>query len=146
MKFGKKKPKAEVIPEGKLDVAAFKGKEVRRVLHDNEWYFSIVDVLEAITDSASPKQDWAELRSNMVEDGDFDDILDSIETLKMPDADGKDVDTDAANVETLFRIIQSLPLKKAEIVKLRHFFSLPSRKEKKGSFYCHSDSPWDWFQ
>ena len=117
MIFRNKKSRSESIPEGQTDIAAFKGKEVRRVLHDNEWYFSVVDVMEAVTDSSNPRRYWSDLKAKLVEQEGFDELYDNIVQLKMPSADGKERLTDAANVETMFRIIQSIPSKKAEVFK-----------------------------
>ena len=107
---------APTLSEGQLAIAEFKGKEVRRVLHDDEWYFSVVDVIEAITESASPSRYWSELRSKLRDEG-VDHLFANIEKLKMPGADGKNYATDAADTETIFRILQSVPSKRAEPFK-----------------------------
>ena len=60
--FGRRKGKGEAIPEGQLQLVDFKGQDVRRILHDNEWYFSVVDMAETLTQSASPSRYWNELR------------------------------------------------------------------------------------
>ena len=112
-----KKGASQVIPEGQLEIAAFKGKEVRRVLHNDEWYFSIVDVMEAVTETASPSRYWNELKATLVNEEGFYDLFGNIEKVKMPGVDGKLYVTDAANTETMFRIIQSIPSKKAEPFK-----------------------------
>ena len=112
-----KKVTAQVIPEGQLAVEAFKGKKVRKVLHDNEWYFSIVDVMEAVAETASPSRYWNELKAKLVNEEGFDELFGNIEKLKMTSADGKERLTDAANTETMFRIVQSIPSKKAEPFK-----------------------------
>lgn len=111
-----RKGESEIITEGTQGIVVFKGKEVRRVIHDNEWYFSVVDVVQAITDSSSPRRYWTELKSKL-RDESGDELFAFIEQLKMPSADGKHYATDAANVETMFRIIQSIPSKKAEPIK-----------------------------
>ena len=76
-------------PEGQFEIAAFKGKEIRRVLQDNEWYYSVVDVVEAITDTASPSRYWNELKAKLVKDEGYDDLFDIIEKVKMPGVDGR---------------------------------------------------------
>lgn len=109
--------KQAVLPfEGEMTVTLFKDKEVRRVFHDGEWFFSLVDVMEAITDTASPSRYWADLRTKLTAEG-YDQLFDGIEKLKMPGADGRERGTDAASTETLFRIIQSVPSPKAEPFK-----------------------------
>ena len=102
--------------QGQLEIAEFKGKEIRKVLHNDEWYFSIVDVIEAITESAQPRRYWVELKKKLVTEG-SDQLFDNIEQLKIPSNDGKQYATDTANTETVFRIIQSIPSKKAEPFK-----------------------------
>lgn len=107
----------DIIEEGEAQIALFKGKEVRQVFHDNEWFFSIVDVIEAVTETDRPRQYWADLKSKMSADEGFAELYDQIVQLKMKAADGKNYATDAVNVETLFRIIQSIPSAKAEPFK-----------------------------
>ena len=106
-----------VVTEGQLQIAEFKGKEIRKVLHDDEWYFSVVDVVEALADSPRPSQYWSTLKKKLIEEGGGDQLFHIMEQLKMPGADGKDRPTDAANTETILRIIQSIPSKKAETFK-----------------------------
>jgi len=113
----KRKPKGEAIPEGQLSEATFKGKQIRRVLHDDEWYFSVVDVIGAVTESDRSSKYWSDLKSKMVSEGGVAELSDKIGKLKMPGEDGKERLTDAANVETIFRIIQSVPSPKAEPFK-----------------------------
>ena len=105
------------IAEGQLEIAEFRGQEIRRVLHEDEWFFSVVDVIEATTDSASPRRYWSDLKRKLVNEEGFDELYDKIVQLKMPSPDGKNRSTDAANTETMFRIIQSVPSKKAETFK-----------------------------
>ena len=112
-----KKSMVPAVVEGQLEIAEFKGKEVRKVLHDGEWYFSVVDVVGAVSDSKTPRRYWSELKVKLDKEGFNDELFDNIEQLKMPSADGKDRATDAANTETLIRIIQSIPSKKAETFK-----------------------------
>ena len=115
--FGKKKGKGEVIPEGQLEIVIFKDKEVRKVLHDDEWYFSLVDAVEVLTESNNPRRYWSDLKSKLANEEGYEELYDNIVQLKMVAEDGKERETDTANVETLFRIIQSIPSKKAEPFK-----------------------------
>ena len=112
-----KNNKNSVIPEGELIIAAFRGKKVRRVLHDNEWYFSVVDFIAALSESTQPRRYWRELKVKLSRIEGYDQLFDNIEQLKMPSSDGKEYMTDTANTETIFRIIQSIPSKKAEPFK-----------------------------
>ena len=99
----------EMIEEGEAQIALFKGKEVRQVFHNNEWYFSIVDVIEAVTETDTPRRYWSDLKRQLSEKEGYIELYDNFVQLKMPAQDGKMRETDAVSVETLFRIIQSIP-------------------------------------
>lgn len=104
------------VAEGQLEISAFKGKEIRKVLHDGEWHFSLVDVIAAVAEPQSPRRYWSHLKSKLAAEG-GNELSDKIGQLKMPTPDGKERFTDAADTETVFRIIQSIPSKKAEPFK-----------------------------
>jgi DNA-damage-inducible protein D len=95
-------------------LVAFQDKKIRRIWHNNEWFFSVVDVVAALTDSPTPRQYWGK-----VKDRDFAELeLSPIWVLlKLESSDGKKYETDCANTESVFRIIQSIPSKKAEPFK-----------------------------
>lgn len=103
--------------EGESHLLVFKGKEIRQVFHKNEWYFSAVDVIEAITESGRPRQYWNDLKRKLSDEEGFSELSDKIEQLKLPAPDGKLRETDCVNVETLFRLVQSIPSPKAEPFK-----------------------------
>jgi len=86
------------------------------MLHNNEWWFSVIDVIEAITDSDRPRKYWSDLKSKLTSEG-FIEVSEKIGQLKMTAPDGKMRDTDCANTETMFRIIQTIPSPKAEPFK-----------------------------
>src|SRR3989344_2944539 len=92
-------------------LVVFQDRKIRRAWHENEWHFSAVDVVEALTDSPTPRQYWGK-----VKDREFAAIqLSPIWIqLKLPSADGKYYETDCANTKNMFRIIQSIPSPKAE--------------------------------
>ncbi len=96
-------------------LVVFQDKKIRRVWHENQWYFSVVDAVEALTDSPTPRQYWGKIK-----DREFIRLqLSPIWVqLKLPSSDGKFYATDCANTEALFRIIQSIPSPKAEPFKL----------------------------
>ncbi len=94
----------------------FKGKNIRRIFHENEWWFSVVDVIEALTDSSEPAQYWRVLKHRLKSEG-SDQTVTICNGFKMEAPDGKMRMTDCANTETLFRIIQSIPSPKAEPFK-----------------------------
>lgn len=91
--------------------------KVRKVWHskEEEWYFSIVDVCQVLTDSADGRKYWNKLKQRLSKEG-FEPVT-NCHQLKMKAADGKMRLTDAANTEQLLRIIQSIPSKKAEPFK-----------------------------
>ncbi len=92
--------------------------KVRKVWHFNEeeWYFSIVDVCQVLTDSADGRKYWNKLKQRLSEEG--SQLVTNCHQLKMKShKDGKMYKTDAANTEQLLRIIQSIPSKKAEPFK-----------------------------
>ncbi len=107
----------ELIPEGQSEIVPFKGVTIRKVFHESEWWFSIVDVCEALTSSSSPRRYWSDLKRQISEKEGFSELYGEIVPLKMVAEDGKIRETDAANPETLFRIIQSIPSPKAEPFK-----------------------------
>lgn len=98
-----------------IKLIVFKEKEIRRTLHNDEWWFAIVDVVAALTDSADPKQYIKKMRQR-------DDVLNSYwgticTPLALVAADGKKRKINCANTEGLFRIIQSISSPKAEPFK-----------------------------
>ena len=92
-------------------LVAFQDKKIRRIWHQNEWYFSVVDVVEALTDSSSPRQYWGVLKGRELQ------LLTICLQLKLIAEDGKLRETDCANTKNMFRIIQSIPSPKAEPFK-----------------------------
>lgn len=97
-------------------MVVFQDRNIRRVWHKGEWLFSVVDTLSALTDSDNPRNYWSMLKSREAENG--IELSTFCVQLKLPSADGKRYQTDCANTESLFRIIQSVPSKKAEPFKL----------------------------
>lgn len=99
-------------------IKIFQEKKVRTVWDDDteEWYFSIVDTIEVLTDSDRPRKYWGDLKRKLKAEG--SQLSEEIGQLKMPSADGKLYKTDVASTEQLFRLIQSIPSPKAEPFKL----------------------------
>lgn len=94
----------------------FKGKKIRKTLLGNEWWFSIVDVVEALTDSAKPSVYWSAMKAR-VKSEDGIQLSTICKQLKMESSDGKMYETDCACTEDVFRIVQSIPSPKAEPLK-----------------------------
>ena len=80
------------------------------------WYFSVVDVVQALTDSTIPRRYWSDLKAKLQEEG--SEVYEKIVQLKMAAPDGKQRETDCLSTEDLFRVIQSIPSPKAEPFKL----------------------------
>ena len=96
-------------------LVAFKDKNIRRVLHNNEWWFSVIDVVGALTDSADAGAYWRKLKQRLIEEK--SEVVTFCHELKLKAPDCKMRLTDCANTESLLRIIQSIPSPKAEPFK-----------------------------
>ena len=96
-------------------IVLFRGREIRRIIHNNEWWFSVVDVCEALTDSADAGAYWRKLKQRLAEEK--SEVVTFCHGLKLMAPDGKMRETDCANTEGMFRIIQSIPSPKAEPLK-----------------------------
>ncbi len=96
-------------------IAVFKGKGIRKTIHKNEWWFSVVDVCEALTESPDAGAYWRKLKQRLKEEG--SEVVTFCHGLKLEAPDGKMRDTDCADTEGIFRIIQSIPSPKAEPFK-----------------------------
>ncbi len=97
-------------------IALFKGKKIRKTLFQNEWWFSVTDVIFALTDSADPRDYWYKMKIRVKEEDGFEPST-ICRQLKLPAEDGKMRETDCADTEDVFRIIQSIPSPKAEPFK-----------------------------
>ena len=123
--------------ESETHIAIFNGKSIRRKLVDvrkirdfpehpenpnqtqgfleDRWFFSVVDIVGVLTESTIPRRYWSDLKIKLKEEG-FE-SYDKIVQLKLKSGDGKEYETDCADTESIFRIIQSIPSKKAEPFK-----------------------------
>jgi hypothetical protein len=97
-------------------LAIFQGKQIRRTIHNNEWYFSVVDIIAVLTDSDNPRDYWYRMKRREQESSGIE-LSTFCRQLKLTSSDGKSYKTDAANTESVFRIIQSIPSPKAEPFK-----------------------------
>ncbi|MCK5062790.1 MAG: Bro-N domain-containing protein [Candidatus Aenigmarchaeota archaeon] len=100
-------------------LVVFKGKKIRRVWYGDEWYFSVVDVVGVLTDSSNPRNYWNMLKKREAETSNIE-LYTFCVQLKLMSVDGKKYETDCANTESMFRIIQSIPSPKAEPFKSCH--------------------------
>ena len=97
-------------------IALFKGKKIRKTLFKNEWWFSVIDVIEALTDSSQPSKYWTAMKVRVKNEGECE-LSTICRQLKLLAEDGKMRETDCADTEGIFRIIQSIPSSKAEPFK-----------------------------
>jgi len=97
-------------------LVVFQDKKIRRIWYNEEWYFSVIDIVEALDASTIPKRYWSDLKTKLSMEG-FE-PYDKIVQLKLTAEDGKLRETDCANTKNMFRIIQSIPSPKAEPFKL----------------------------
>lgn len=101
--------------EQKHALVVFQDKKIRREWHNGEWYFSVVDIVEVLTESPAPRQYWGKLKDREFVQLELSPIW---VQLKLLAEDGKMRETDCANTKSMFRIIQSIPSKHAEPFKL----------------------------
>ena len=100
------------------EIQLFDGKQVRYVWDEEQekYFFSVVDVIQVLTDSTTPRRYWSDLKRKLEAEG--SEVYEKIVQLKLPAPDGKLRLTDVADTEQVFRLIQSVPSKKAEPFKL----------------------------
>jgi len=103
----------DYVDEGHFRNVQFRRKEIRSVFHGDGWWFSVIDVIEAVAETDRPSKYWSDLKRNIERQG-FTELSDKIGKLGMPSKDGKIRGTDCVDTETLFRLIQSIPSPKAE--------------------------------
>src|SRR3989339_1975494 len=96
-------------------LVVFDDKRIRRTWHNDDWYYSIIDVVEALTQSNNPRNYWSMLKKREQEEG--IELSTNCVQLKLESSDRKFYTTDCANTKGIFRIIQSIPSKRAEPFK-----------------------------
>ena len=99
-------------------IQLFENQPIRTAWNEEqeEWYFSVADVIHALTGSENPRRYWSDLKRKLKSEG-ATQLYENIVQLKMKSSDGKNYKTDAATTEQLLRIIQSIPSPRAEPVK-----------------------------
>ena len=100
------------------EIQLFDGKQVRYIWDEKQekYFFSVVDVIRVLTDSENPRKYWSVLKTRLKQEG--SELATNCSQLKLPSSDGKSYLTDVADTEQVFRLIQSVPSKKAEPFKL----------------------------
>ena len=86
-------------------LAVFEGRTLRKTFHAGEWWFSVIDVIEALVGGDRPRKYWSDLKKKLISEGYFE-VSEKIGQLKMKSSDGKFYMSDSASSETLLRIIQ----------------------------------------
>jgi DNA-damage-inducible protein D len=102
-------------------IALFDQFQIRRHFDSkaNKWYFSVIDIVAVLTeqnDYKKAKSYWTTLKNRLKEEG--SEVVTNCDQLKMPASDGKFYNTDVADTQTIFRLVQSIPSKKAEPIKM----------------------------
>ncbi|MDI9520765.1 MAG: BRO family protein [Bacillota bacterium] len=102
------------------EIKLYDDREIRSVWDNEkeEWYFSVVDVVGVLTESANPRRYWSDLKRKLKEEEGADQLYEKIVQLKLESSDGKKYMTDAADMQGIFRVIQSIPSPKAEPFKM----------------------------
>jgi len=103
-------------PEPSTKIALFEHRTIRRVWYKETWYYSVVDVVAALTESPNPRRYWSDLKRKVSREG-YAQLYAICVQLKMLSQDSKEYLTDCADTTTLLRIIQSVPSPKAEPFK-----------------------------
>ena len=98
-------------------IAVFQEQTIRRMWHQSEWWFSVVDVVGVLSGSNSARRYWSDLKRRLAQEAGSDQPYAKIVQLKLIASDGKPRETDCANTESLLRIVQSIPSPKAEPFK-----------------------------
>ncbi len=102
--------------EDQNKIIVFQEKGIRRIWHKDEWWFSVVDVIEVLTESSQPARYWSDVKKRSKKESKQSFAF--CERLNLVRPDGKTYPTDCANTESMFRIIQAIPSPKAEPFKL----------------------------
>ena len=99
-------------------IQLFGEKQIRTAWNDAEekWYFSVIDIIAALVETDRPRKYWSDLMRKLIAEG--SEVSEKIGHLKMKAPDGKMRDTDVADQEQLFRLVQSIPSPKVEPIKL----------------------------
>ncbi|MFA5368446.1 MAG: BRO family protein [Candidatus Paceibacterota bacterium] len=88
-----------------IKIAIFKGKKIRKLIYKNEWWFSVIDVVEVLIESVDAGAYWRKLKQRLKEKG--SEVVTFCHEFKLKAPDGKMRKTDCANTEGMFRIVQS---------------------------------------
>jgi len=105
--------------EAQKGLIVFEDKNIRRLWHDNQWFYSVIDVIAVLIEQEkfqTTRKYWNKLSQRLRDEG--SEVVTNCHRLKLPAEDGKLRETDCANTKSLFRMIQSIPSKKVEPFKM----------------------------
>ena len=117
----------EAIPAEDMSLALIEeqaDRSIRRVWYDGRWFFSVIDVIGVLTDSTFPNRYWSDLKRKLIAEG-ATQPYDFFVRLKLQSPDGKQRLTDAADTETLLRIVQSVPSPKNAAFHVGKYSDIP---------------------
>lgn len=102
------------------EIKLFENSQIRSVWDSEkeEWFFSVVDIIEVLTQSSNPRRYWSDLKRKIKDEEGGIELYEKIVQLKLKAPDGKMRETDATDLQGIFRIIQSVPSPKAEPLKM----------------------------
>jgi prophage antirepressor-like protein len=98
------------------NLISFEQNKIRKAWHNEQWYFSVIDVIGVLIENDRARKYWSDLKTKLFKEG--SEVSEKIGQLKLVSPDGKMRETDVANIETMLRLIQSVPSPKAEPLKL----------------------------
>lgn len=102
--------------ENQNNLVPFEGEKIRKLWHNEQWYFSVVDIISVLTDSKNANRYWSDLKRKLEKES--GQSYDSIVRLNLPRKDGKNYPSDCVNTEGVFRVTMSVSSPKAEPLKL----------------------------
>jgi hypothetical protein len=127
--------------DSKEALVVFEGTKIRRTWHDEQWYFSVVDVVQVLTDSPTPRQYWGKIKDIEFQHLELSPIW---VQLKLPSSDGKSYKTDCSNTESMFRIIQSIRSPKAGYERIQEIEDPELAQDRVKEYYELKGYPEDW--
>lgn len=108
---------SQMNEQAEAHIAVFQETAIRRIWHQNRWWFSVIDVVGALSGTANENRYWSDLKRKIANEAGSAQPYEKIVRLKLAAPDGKQRNTDCADTETLLRIIQSIPSPRAEPFK-----------------------------
>ena len=102
------------------EIKLFESSQIRSIWDSEkeEWFFSVVDIVQALTESANARRYWSDLKRKLQFEDGANELYEKIVQLKFKSSDGKMYKTDATDIQGIFRIIQSIPSPKSEPFKM----------------------------